>query len=646
MKMNSLADYAACSLLKVIGPVIRALPKRASFALGGLIGEMAFLFDFKHREIAYANIRTAFGENMSPAQLRRCTKDCFRSFGQNFIEVFLIPQIDDAYARRYVRFEGVEHIREAFARKKGVLLCSVHAGSWELANILSVHLKIPFSMFVRDQKLPRVEKLLNGYRTRKGCRLIQRKEQTRELVRLLKENESTGLTIDQGGKTGTRVGFFGKEASMSSGAVRLGLKYGCAIVPVFFRRVDGPSIEITIGSPFELSRSGDLEKDVKDNLQRLVGLFEGHIRRYPHEYLWPYKVWKHSNERRILILSEGKTGHLRQSESLAREAARVLAERGIRSSVTTVVIKFRDRLSQALASPLNIISGRHICRGCLLCLRRLLDPVSFSAATRGKYDIIISCGSSLSAVNYILSRENDARSLCVMRPSLVSLDRFDLVVMPAHDCPHRARNVVSVEGALNLIDDDYLGEQAKLLSRETRVDEAARSIGILFGGDTKDFKLPVETVRLVCRQVNEAARRGRAEVLATTSRRTSPDAERAVKEECADARMLVIANEANVPFAVGGILGTCKVVVCSPESISMISEAASSEAYVVVFDVPGLGPRHAKFLAGLTRNRNVIVAAPERIAAAIERIFSERPARARLDNSARVRQALRKVISQ
>lgn len=647
MNRNSLTDYAAYILLKALGPVIRALPRSVSFAFGRWLGGVVFLFDLKHRAVVYANLRTAFGETMSPPEIRRLAGKFFRSLGENIIEIFLIPTMDGEYAAKYVHFEGREHIETAFARGKGVLFCTVHSGSWELGNILSTHLKIPFGMFVRDQKFPRMEGLLNEYRRNKGCRLIRRDDH-RALFRLMKDNESTGITLDQGGRTGTPVMFFGKEASMASGAVRLALKYDCALVPVFIRRVGGARLHITLDPVFEPRRTGDSDADVRANLQELVSRFERRIAAHPHEYLWSYKVWKYSRQRRILILSDGKTGHLRQSESLARTAAAVWREKGISSSTTVAELRFRGGWAKAAGSLLNALSGKHICRGCVRCLRRLLDAPSYRAVTSGKYDLVISCGASLAAPNYILSREHGAQSFAVMRPSWASLDRFDLVVIPAHDDPPRRENVVPVEGALNLVDDEYLAEQARLLRQAAGIGDGDTRIrfALLVGGDTKEFRLPATAVREVCRQMKDAARAASAELFVTTSRRTSPDTERAVKEECAaSGRMTVIANEANVPFAVGGFLGSSRVVVCSPESISMISEAASSAAHVVVFDLPGLRRRHRIFLRRLQEQGIIRLVKPEEVSVTLQTIIAGDPERRGLVDRERVRAAVRKVLN-
>ncbi|MCX5702160.1 MAG: lysophospholipid acyltransferase family protein, partial [Candidatus Omnitrophica bacterium] len=299
MKKDFLIDYLSCILFRIAGPLIRSLPKRFSLFLGRCLGELTYYFDLKHKSVSYSNIKTAFASKLSPSGLSKLTKDFFRAFGENFIEAFFIPFINKEYINKYISIEGLDHIKEAFKKGKGVIFLGVHAGSWELSNIICAQLGFPFSLFIRDH-----------------CKLIGRKNQTRQLIQALKNNEAIGITVDQGGKTGCMVKFMGKDASMPQGAVRLGLKYDATLLPGFYYRVRGPYIKIIIEPPFKIKRTGNIGADIHDNLQAIVNIFEKHIYKHPTQYLWSYKIWKYAGEKNILILNDGKAGHLRQAEAV------------------------------------------------------------------------------------------------------------------------------------------------------------------------------------------------------------------------------------------------------------------------------------------------------------------------------------------
>ncbi len=649
MKKLFIIDYVSYILLRFLGPFVRSLSPALSLALGRAIGELAYAFDARHRAVAFANVKTAFGAERSPCALKRIVRESYRAFGQNLIEVFFIPAIDRDYIRKYISVEGLAHVEEAFRRGKGVIFAGIHEGSWELSNIISANLGFPVNLLIQNQEYPRLNGLLNSYRSLKGCRIIQRQDQTKRLIEVLKANEAVGMTMDQGGKSGVPVKFFGKEASMSTGAVRLALKYGCALLPVFFTRTRGAYVKIFIEPAFELKKAGDQEKDIRDNVQGIIGVFEKYIRVYPKEYLWSYKVWKYSGQRSILLLSDGKTGHLRQSQAVAALLQGLLKKNGIRADIDTKEIGFRSSFGRRALTVCGVFSGTYSCQGCMQCLKGLLAKETYGYLMGKKYDYIVSCGSSLAAVNLLLSRENRAKSITIMRPSLLSIGKFDLAVMPRHDNPPKRKNVVATDGALNLINPEYLNMASQALAKRFGLKDGATvfSIGLLLGGDTKDFSLSRESVSEAIAQIKAVTEKLDARILVTTSRRTSGEVQRLVKGSFKGyprAAAVVIANEENVAEAVGGILGLSNVAVVSAESISMISEAASSGRFVVVFGSSALGGRHGRFLKHMAKERYVYLSPPGELSSVIEGLYRQTRPPLALNDAAAVEKALERIV--
>lgn len=650
MRKDSAIDCLSCILLRSFGPLIRSLPKSFTLFLGESLGALFYCLDRKHRAIAYSNIKTALGAQLPPGRIRSLTMEFYRAFGRNLVEIFFIPLVNEEYLKKYIRFEGLERVSEGFKKGKGVIFLGMHEGSWELSNIISALLGFPFSLFIRSQRLPRLNTLLNSYRSRKGCRIIQRKNETRQLIKELRSNSAIGMTADQGGKGGLLVDFFGKDASMPTGAVRIGLKYGAAIIPVFYTRIKGPYIKVFIEPPFELKRTGDPARDLRENLQEIIHIFERYIRRFPKEYLWSYKIWKYAKEKRILILSDAKAGHLRQAESVAKLASAALKDKGIKSAIDTLEVKFRNGFSRRALPFCAYFADRFSCQGCLWCLKAFLEAGAYKNLAGVKPDIIISCGARLAAVNLVLARESLARSIAVMRPSILSVQRFDLAVIPEHDRPPKRKNVAITQGALNLIDEDYLKEQSGRLIRNSTLSigpDSPLRMGLLIGGDTKGFHLDRSLMSRVIKQIKSVCGKWNAHILVTTSRRTPKEIETLVKEEFGGyprCNLLVIANEANVPEAVGGILALSSVVVTTPESISMISEAASSNGYAVTFKARGLSRRRREFLGRLNEKRHIYLSEERSLAQAIDALWLKRPAVNSLKDNILVRKALERIL--
>lgn len=622
MSKYFILDCLGYITLKLFGPLVRALPAGLSLSLGRLLGFLFYSIDLKHRAQAYFNIKTAFGNKLSAQELKRILKGFYLAFGQNLIEVLLIPLVDERYFKKYISIEGQKNIWEGFKAGEGVIFAGMHEGSWEFSNIISANLGFNFNMFAREQRYPRLNTLLNSYRRHKGCKLIQRENQLRQLIGVLKANESIGMTVDQGGKSGTQVKFFGRLASMPSGAVRIALKYGASLIPVFYTRVNGPYIKLFIEPPVRIKKTGDLEKDIQTNLQEIVHIFERYISKYPQEYLWTYRIWKYSKEKNILVLSDGKAGHLRQAEALTGVIGSYLNDKGIKADIDTVEIKFKNKFC--------------------------LSDDTRERLARLAPDIVISCGSASAIVNHRISKENRAKSIAIMRPSVLSMRRFSLVIMPEHDRPPKRKNVTVIAGALNSIGPDYLAKNRERLNKEAQVRKEL-VLGILLGGDTRNFKLSSLDLRRIFFQVKAFLDNADGELLITTSRRTPAQVEALVEEEVksyARCKSAVIANRKNLDYAVGGILGLSKIVLVSPESISMISEAASSGNYVVVF-YPGknkISAKHERFLQSMAQKGYIHLCRAGDTLNVLNRLWQERPQVKVLDNNAKLREGIKNIL--
>ncbi|MDD5477247.1 MAG: ELM1/GtrOC1 family putative glycosyltransferase, partial [Candidatus Omnitrophica bacterium] len=449
--------------------------------------------------------------------------------------------------------------------------------------------------------------------------------------------------VDQGGKSGQIVKFFGRQASMSVGAVKLALKYDCSIIPVFYTRLKGPYTKVILDQVYTVTRTVDPENDLRENLQRLVNIYEKYIRQYPHEYLWTYKIWKYGREREVLILSDGKAGHLRQSEGLAKLIDQQLARRGIKTNLSVQQIKFGQQAVVWL--PLARATG------CLHCLRLALTKESWAQLTRFGPDIIISAGGSTGAVNYLLARESQAKSIVLMRPASLSLKKFNLVILPRHDWPEGRGlgNVVVTEGALNLIDADYLSAKSKRIEQSNLLKGPVSGlcIGVLIGGNSKKFSIDAPDIIGLSGQIKKSAEELNMDLLISTSRRTPLEAEQAVKNEFGDyprCKLLVVANENNNPDVVGGILGLSGIIICSPESISMISEAVSAEKYVIVYKASGLSRKHRDFLKSYQEKGYIYLKEIQDLAGAIREVRVNKPKINTPEDNLKVIAALNKIL--
>ena len=399
--LESLAYYA----VKSVAAVIRRLPIGAAMAIGRGMGSFMFVVDRKHKALAYANVTKAMGHEKSPAEIRAIVLRLYQNIGRNIVELFRLHDMTTEIYDKYVECEGGDNVAEALKQGRGCILLAMHMGNWELANIYCALHDLPYKVLVRRQPgFDRLNELLNTYRSCNGTVVIKRGGGTRELIKSLQNNEVIAMVVDQGGRQGLRVPFFGRKASMSSGAIRLAMKMKVPIVLALIHRKQGPYHALKGCKALDLVDTGDTDKDIETNLKKAIRIFEDFAREHPDEYIWTYKVWKYSDHCSITILADGRTGHLRQSQAVANWTQQALADRQINSTLNICEIRYRSRKHRRWFAILYQVAGWSLLYGRHDILKRFLTDDSYERLIRVRSDYIISCGSGMAPLNHLLSR--------------------------------------------------------------------------------------------------------------------------------------------------------------------------------------------------------------------------------------------------
>jgi len=273
--MNSFKKSFQYALIKIAAQFLIILPMGVSLNLGRTLGWMGYYLLPKKRKVVYANLKTVFSSTHSLSQIRDLSKSVFINFIQTVVEFLCLPKITRQGLDNFVEIQGKENIDHALAHGKGVIFLAIHSGSWELASVVGGVTKGPYHVVANDQsKIPQLDKMLNEYRTIAGAHVITAGVATKEIIKSLQRNEIVSLALDQGGKTGVVVPFLGKTASMSTGAMRLALRYGCAVCPVWIERCGNGKHLLRVFPAMSMSVTGDLGKDISVNVAKAANHFE------------------------------------------------------------------------------------------------------------------------------------------------------------------------------------------------------------------------------------------------------------------------------------------------------------------------------------------------------------------------------------
>jgi len=296
--------------------------------------------------------------------------------------------------------------------------------------------------------------------------------------------------------------------------------------------------------------------------------------------------------RMILVLSDGIRGHLTQSRGIALWLRRLCGAPVEEADVPRLSGLSRIR---AKVGALRLASegNRRNAREWLLRVGGgpLLGEVEALLRRRGISEadsrevLLLSAGSLAAPFNLALGCLLLCKSATIMTPSGLGTEPFDFAVVPEHDFPPPASNVLTTLGAPNGVEPGGLDEAAAELSRRFPP-RRERRFGVLLGGDDANYRVSPEFVRREIGRVLRLAERVGADVYLTTSRRTSREAEAAVERlgRSPAIRMLLCASRE--PWnPVPGMMGLCTSVFCTEDSVSMVSEAATAGHRVILLRV-------------------------------------------------------------
>ena len=645
-------SYLGYLAVNVVGFIIRQLPLAVALWVGRRLGELNYLLNNKRRKISYSNLKAAFAKEKGPQELARINRAVFRNLGQNLVEVLRFPRLTTHDIERLMKFVGLERLDEALSGGKGAILLSAHLGNWEFSLVAMAAKGYPANVIAKAQPHTRLNRLLNSYRESKGGKVITRGMGIRELIRGLGQNQIVGILEDEDAKSfGSQVNFFDRKVTARGGAISLAMKAGCEILPAFMIREKGGRHRLVVAPRLELERSGDEAKDIQSGLQRFTSVLESYIRRYPEQWFWLQRRWKSSPDRSILILSDGKAGHLRQSLAAAKVAdGRWQAQDGGWRDTRYKVVepRYKNSFFRFLLILMTFFASSR-CQGCLRCLKICLEPSSYEELKREFCNLIISAGSSLAPVNLVLAKENMAKSVVMMKPGPFSTRRFDLAIIPRHDLRKGRRNILITRASPNLISEGHIRQEAEKLKQRINLTRDLR-IALFIGGDNPHYRLTDTRMGQVLDNLIRAAKELDAEMLVTTSRRTPTTVCDLVKKRLGQeerCRLLVITSEANIEGAVEGMLGLAQIAIVSQDSIAMVSEAASSGRYVIVFELDRVGgrlPKHGRFVSELATEGYVVTSSSDRLYEAVTQIWDERPPIRALDDNEIVKERIRALL--
>ncbi|HLM54348.1 MAG TPA: mitochondrial fission ELM1 family protein [Pseudoxanthomonas sp.] len=221
-------------------------------------------------------------------------------------------------------------------------------------------------------------------------------------------------------------------------------------------------------------------------------------------------------------------------------------------------------------------------------------------AAPGQPALAIGCGRQAALATRLL-RERGSRSVQILDPR-IDPAHWDAVIAPEHDGLD-GPNVITLAGSLTPVDDAWLADARARFAAFAALPSPRTAL--LLGGDSAHARFDLEAFDLLAARLHSALERDGGSVLATTSRRTPRPVIDALRVRHARLPGLAWCGEDDRPNPYAGLLGWADRIVCTPDSVNMVSEACATRAPVYVFDPAGVSGRPARFIGSLLRRGRI-----------------------------------------
>jgi KDO2-lipid IV(A) lauroyltransferase len=178
-----------------------------------------------------------------------------RSYNRMFFEFFRLPHMTRDELMRAVEVQGREHIEQAVARGRGVIITCCHVGNWELAAVIVAHWGYPLHAVAGVQFNRWLTPAVREAKTELAIHTISPEDGFRGLLRALEHNELVALMVDGDVfRHGVAVEFFGREMRFPAGPGVLAQRTGALVVCGLCERVSPGRFRIVIEPALDPAR--------------------------------------------------------------------------------------------------------------------------------------------------------------------------------------------------------------------------------------------------------------------------------------------------------------------------------------------------------------------------------------------------------
>ena len=267
---------------------VAGLPLGLGYALASLFTELHFRLFPARRHAALANLAIALPGTPRRERLR-IARRMMRSYNCMLFEFFRLPHLGRAELLNAVEVVGREHLENAVARGRGVIIACTHIGNWELAAVVLAHWGYTLHAVAGVQLNRWLAPAVRDTKSELAIHTVSHEDGLRKLLRALEHNDLVALMVDGDlFSHGQMVEFFGREMRWPAGPGVLAQRTGALLISGYCERVGNGRFRIVMEPPLD---PASFASATEVNVQ-VAATAERHIRTHLDQWCIFRPLWE------------------------------------------------------------------------------------------------------------------------------------------------------------------------------------------------------------------------------------------------------------------------------------------------------------------------------------------------------------------
>ena len=291
-RKNRLLQRLEYIAYRLVAARVRKASHEALWRWGARLGSFARFFARRRTRIAEENFRASFPERAHEA--KEIIRECWRHMGREALTTIKMQGLTAEEIGARCDVVGVEHVREALARGRGVMLITAHFASWETSGLAAMAAVGPITTVARTLDNELLAADLARIRAGTGATVVDRRSAARALYKTLSENGMVAILPDQAvlPREGVLVPFLNRPAWTTDAPAKLAARLGSTIVFVFCIGDATGRYRFEFEDPIRVDQLPDEEKKAVPLTTRINDVLSRKIAARPELWLWMHDRWK------------------------------------------------------------------------------------------------------------------------------------------------------------------------------------------------------------------------------------------------------------------------------------------------------------------------------------------------------------------